>query len=895
MRKLIRNRRWGIVFLVCMCASVLCSAPSIKDSVLRYFRVVLSAPQEKIYLQLDKPSYAAGEDIWFKGYLVSAVSLREQDAFSNFIMVELVNREDSVVLSKKVKREDGRFYGNLKLDATLPAGDYYLRAYTNWMKNENPDFFYMRLIRIDNPIDTEITVRADYEGLDSEKLRAKIDVLQNGNPIARKVKLNYVVYAGENAMSKGNVVTDEKGHLNLDIPFDPKMKHQRIELAFVGDKYDYKTALFPYLKETEYSVTFFPEGGDLIPVPNQVVAFKAQGSNGYSLPVSGKVMKQSGEQVAEFTTMCDGMGAFNLSAAEGDRFYAEVVSQDGIQKRFDLPAVKPAGIKLVAKRTNGGIAYQVLKADNVPWPDTLYVVAHVRGLLRYMQVVNAELNSDFVKDEYLRDGIAHLILLNKEGKALSERLVFVKRAQQPELDLIADLPAYGLRERVKLSLQGKDYNGTPLSGDFAISVTDRELVPYDSLGGTIVSDLWLTSDLKGFVENPGRYFLPSNKRASAELNLVMLTHGWRRFNCSDFTQLPDTSFRYYVEQGLNFTGRVKPLSGSPAGMKVVGMAPSKGIMLMAETDSKGMFVMQGQDYPDSTKFTIRSRSARSDLPVTITMDPPDVFPAENNKIPYPDGVAIAELTEEALNAARDRYFAGGGIQIRNLEGVTVSAKKNQRKPSDPNYLYTKLSDRNYGEEFLEDRRHMTAWDIFQQLPGVTLSSGGDYLEFSSAPNKMPLLIINDVTYTDAQDYSMLQTYVGDEIERIDIVKNNAAALATMGARGANGAFVLTVRDVDKFEARDPENSVSFTPRGYNSSIEFYSPVYSTPTLKARSEPDLRTTIYWNPKISTDEAGTAQLEYYTNDRPNAQRIIIEGITTDGRPVRLVKELKANVQK
>lgn len=893
LRKLIQNRRALFVFTACMFCSVLCSAPSVQESVLRYFRMLLKTPQEKVYLQLDKSLYLAGENIWFKGYLVSAVTLKEQDAFSKFIMVELVDRKDSVVLSKKVKAEKGLFYGNLKLDGEFQAGDYYLRSYTNWMRNEDPDFFYSRVVRIGNSVDTEIVAEAIYEPAGANKVRASIVFKQNGAPMSGKVKLTYSVRAGENVIDRGKAITNEDGTLSLEIPFDPETKNERLEVVFADSKYSYKKTFYPYLKSTEYSVTFFPEGGDLLPLPNQVVAFKAQKSNGYSVPVSGKVKNQSGEEVAEFSTLCDGMGAFNLTASKGERFYAEVTSEDGTKKRFDLPEVKPNGMKLVAKRTNSGIAYQVLKDEETPWPDTLYVVAHVRGLLRYMQIINSERNSDIISDSYLRDGIAHLILVDQQGKALSERLVFVKRAQQPVLGVSSDKSSYGRRERVQLTFIARDYNDAPLSGDFGISVTNSDLVPYDSLQGNILSDLLLVSDLKGFVENPGRYFLPSNKRAPAELNLLMLTHGWRRFKCDDFNQLPDSTFQYYVEQGISFTGRVRPLMGSPAGLSVVALANSAGIMLTATTDDKGIFVMQGAEVPDSTQFLVRSRG-KNNLPVTVIVDPVDGAVPTNTKIPYPDGQLLPELTEEALNAVRDRFFAEGGVLLRNLKEVTVTGKKNEPKMSDPNRQYIAMADRTMGAEFLDDRRNLTAWDILDQMPGVTLTEGsqGTFFAFQGKPNNMPLLIIDGVTYSEANDYSILQGYSGSEIESISILRYNAAALASLGMNGSNGAFVISTRAVDPLTVGSKANSVVFIPRGYNQSIEFYSPVYNTPTLKAKPEPDLRSTLYWNPKVEVDETGMIQVEYYTDDRNSDHRIIVEGVTTDGRPARIEQRVKMN---
>lgn len=42
-----------------------------EDAISSHFDIISRIPQEKLYLQLDKPYYGAGESIWFKGYLVN--------------------------------------------------------------------------------------------------------------------------------------------------------------------------------------------------------------------------------------------------------------------------------------------------------------------------------------------------------------------------------------------------------------------------------------------------------------------------------------------------------------------------------------------------------------------------------------------------------------------------------------------------------------------------------------------------------------------------------------------------------------------------------------------------------------------------------------------------------
>lgn len=80
--------------------SLSASAQNMQDTIIAYFNLLKNVPQEKLYLHLDKPYYGAGEKLWFKGYLVNAVT-HQDNTQSNFIITELINRSDSIVERKR--------------------------------------------------------------------------------------------------------------------------------------------------------------------------------------------------------------------------------------------------------------------------------------------------------------------------------------------------------------------------------------------------------------------------------------------------------------------------------------------------------------------------------------------------------------------------------------------------------------------------------------------------------------------------------------------------------------------------------------------------------------------------------------------------------------------------
>jgi TonB-dependent SusC/RagA subfamily outer membrane receptor len=122
------------------------------------------------------------------------------------------------------------------------------------------------------------------------------------------------------------------------------------------------------------------------------------------------------------------------------------------------------------------------------------------------------------------------------------------------------------------------------------------------------------------------------------------------------------------------------------------------------------------------------------------------------------------------------------------------------------------------------------------------------------------------------------------------VLKDAASCAGFGSRGANGVIVIYTKigDINR-EEFPPFHIKTMLPLGYQPPVEFYAPKYDTPEKRKAPDPDLRTTIHWQPVVQTDTFGEASFEFYTADEPIAYTVVIEGLTADGRIIRQEKKL------
>ena len=852
------------------------SAQTMQDTIIANFSLMERIPKEKLYLHLDKPFYGAGEKIWFKGYLVNA-NTHQDNAQSNFIITELINRSDSIVERKKIRRDSLGFHNAFTLPATLPAGDYYLRGYSNWMLNEDPDFFFSRNIKIGNSIDNTIVSSIEYQQEDDTHYTAKIKFTSNVQAVFENTTIKYLYLENGKIKNKGKKKTDENGWISISLPDLKSPAARRIEVEFDDPQYTYKRTFHLPVFTNDFDVKFFPEGGALLSIPHQNVAFKAQGADGFSKEVEGFLFNSKGDTLTNFRSEHNGMGIFTMNPVDNETYYVTVRTNDSITKRFDLPAIEPKGISIAMSHYKQEIRYEIQKTEATEWPQKLFLLAHTRGKLAILQPINPKRTFGKMNDSLFTEGITHFMLIDEQGNALSERLIFVPDHKPNQWQITADQPTYGKREKVSLQIAAKDNEGNPVEGTFSVSITDRKSIQPDSLADNILSNLLLTSDLKGYVEDPAYYFLNQDARTLRSIDYLMMTHGWRRHKMENVLRTPSLNFTNYIEKGQTISGRIMGFFG--ANVKkgpICVLAPKYNIIATTETDEKGQFIVN-TSFRDSTTFLVQARTKKGFAGVDILMDPPQ-YPVATHKAPYLNGAAT--FMEDYLMNTRDQYYMEGGMRVYNLKEVTVTAKR--ERPSSKS-IYTGGINTYTVEEDRLQGYGQTAFDAASRLPSVTITNGSEiHIRNNSEP---AIIVIDDIVYEDASD--ILKDIQVSDMSSISLLRGADAVI--LGPRASGGAVVITLKDPRNLPARPAQGIITYTPLGYSESVEFYHPTYDTPEKKNAQRSDFRSTVYWNPELRLDAEGKATIEYYTPDSTAPEDIIIEGVDKNGKVCRILQTI------
>lgn len=159
--------------------------------------------------------------------------------------------------------------------------------------------------------------------------------------------------------------------------------------------------------------------------------------------------------------------------------------------------------------------------------------------------------------------------------------------------------------------------------------------------------------------------------------------------------------------------------------------------------------------------------------------------------------------------------------------------------------------------------------------------------FSGVGMGAPMLVVIDGMDMSRSDINSIPVA---DIQSIEVLRSGGYVSA-YGMRASGGALIITTKkgDIDydadlhsELEKNNKKNNLIFIDaKGYTAYRKFYSPDYSNPSGN-NTIPDLRSTIYWQPNITTHEDGRATIDFYNADNAGTYNVVIEGLSENGKP-------------
>jgi len=651
-------------------------------------------------------------------------------------------------------------------------------------------------------------------------------------------------------------------------------------------------------KESDLLIRFFPEGGNLVNGIKSKLAFKATDGQGDPVSVAGDVLNNRNEKIASLLTTHDGMGSFELAPVAGETYKARVSYANGIQKTIELPVALDEGVVLNADNSNPAKTFLRLdRSDkNKNKYNNLYVAAQINYQLVYLGKFNLDdgLDAAAINKKNLAPGIMVISVLQEDGKPIAERLVFVSNQSPADLTLKAKMVNTGSRQKNSLELDASAFRDL----DAAVSVVNAENGP-DPNGATIISNLLLSSDIKGHIHDPGWYFKDKEPGTLEALDLVMLTHGWRRYNTDDLLSGRYAPIQYPFETSLHISGKVlqsngkTPLQSGRINLILKG-EDSTTLLSEAKTDPKGRFVVDGLFFKKMANVYYQGTNAgRTEAIVSVTVDSAYYDTLKRTRLLYTTNAGLGKAGGTIQQLLQQQAAADTG-KGKLLQEVRVKGRKRSEADS-LNQVYA--TDIFYNsDQTLAINHNFNYNDIWQYLrmavPGILINqtdtgtavsfSRYDGLDFFSvnAGTSSVQFFLNEV----AVNISFIETLDPSDVAVVKIYKG-ATAMALGADRGAIAIYTEKGKSGRDWRQRGFD---FFRRYGYSDSREFFHMDYSV-VNPANPTPDLRPTLYWNPKLAIVN-GKAEIRFYNDDACHTYRVIIEGIDKDGKLLRVEKEMR-----
>ena len=861
-------------------------------------------PTEKVYVHFDKPYYAVGDTIWLKAYLTTG--LHEPSILSKVVYVDLFTSQDSLVASLKLPVFNSVAWGSIPLPKlTSKQGNYHLRAYTTWMRNNEPVYFFNKTIPIGSVAEEQVLPQITFANTASAgapKISAFLTYKDQDNTPYFNRKVSWKVLLDDETVSKGKGVTDANGRIEISFASDKlsNLSPGNIEAVLELNNKKSVTNTFPVVLDNAKDVQFFPEGGALVEGARSRVAIKIVKPDGLGIDGKGIITDNAGTNVGEIATQHLGMGVFAIAPEAGKTYKAEITFADGTKGSYDLPRAKAAAVSLAVynsdpdnitlKITSGAAFFDKYKGK------TLYLIGQSGGAVYFaaQTVLKSTLYTANISKTKFPTGIVQMTLFTSAGEPLSERITFVQRHDQLDLKLNTDLKTYKTRQHVKLSIAAKNKT-VPAEGNFSIAVIDESKVTVnENVETTILSSTLLTSDLRGYIEQPNYYFNKEDETTIANLDILMLTQGYRRFSYKNIIAGKYPVLYFLPEQGIDVSGTLRTLAGIPVFKGNLRLTiPDRSFSAQTITNADGLFKFSNLSFKDSSQVTVSARDNVNNKNMMITING-DTYQGPTKNFTKPDEIANIDSVYSAYMQNSKRQYANSRI----LKEVVIKATSTEKKPSHEDYpalaglgLVNQVID---GDKLKGCNSFMACLQAL--VTELTYFEDKFYVrrDFNQGKRTPVALYYNG----GPVDFTFLGNINPAEVESVEVFTDDGVSGVDKSSPGTKGVMVINMKKVPKgtkislSELEDlipKQNVVNILPRGYNIGKEFYSPKYD-PTKSSVVGVDLRSTIYWNPKVVTDKTGSTSVEFFNADGKGSYRAVIEGIDTDGNIGRYVYRYK-----
>ncbi|TWO33920.1 hypothetical protein E1J38_003865 [Seonamhaeicola sediminis] len=895
-----------------------------------------NAFSEKIYLQLSNTIFATGETIWFKAIVTNTLNVPSK--LSGILHVELIDYDENIVTTKKLKLENGLAYSFFELSDKLSPGRYLVRAYTTWNSNFGSDFVFKQYIDVfklnfKRKQDVVSDLVLTEIGANELKITAKI----HPETLKRDYKKDLRIYLASEALQDSIEVKPVNGQYAIEyvVPKDLfkielKVKLEDTKLKNRKRKVESTYSKTIVLNNDFIDLQFFPEGGKMVDGFTNKVAYKSINGEGLGAEVSGYIVDEIDSIVTSFSTNKIGMGFVFFMPDKNKTYYGKIMGADKLAYKYPLPKVMETGYLLRVGETSEFMGLSI--KSNIETKDSLYVEVKSRGVLiqKHPFILEHGKHEALVKKTELPNGIVGITLFNSDNLPVCERLFFnFDESSLLNITASTDKEAYTKRDKTVLNLNITNKDGKSVPANFSTLVMDKDkLAANRNYQPDILSYFLLHSELKGFIETPSIYFDKKNIYRKRDLDALMLTQGWRNYVFNN----NDTNFSFDIkpEVAMQISGNIRSVFNKNKAPKkrvdLTMLTSGKPPGIYTQTvDSIGNFVFNLRDhYTDELEILIQSANKKGkakdfDINIDKPLPAPKIFFERAEAVALPDTVIseILKLKTEEKRAAGGFNLSDDTVELDavQLTGYNVTPEREklfklhgapdtvieneeliQEEEQWMSGLYDLLRVKFPDDIYFENVRYPSEAFGVKQDPSFTpVDTIVPSLEVPKIAETNVAFVFIDGEIVEGIDYPLLPFLSVENIKSVEILRKPSGAVLHyfQEAFPRNDLFdrpaiplvgiisIYTYGGVGMSALSSPKGIYKGKILGFSTKREFYVPKYDVLKPEDWDIPDLRPVIHWEPSMTSNKKGEAQLEFYNDDSTGDKLILIEAITQNGK--------------
>ena len=643
-------------------------------------------------------------------------------------------------------------------------------------------------------------------------------------------------------------------------------------------------------KADRVNLHFFPEGGHAVLGIPARVAFRATGKNGEDISVTGTLYNASHEPVASLATIHQGMGVFEFTPLAQE--YEATVNYEGKEYTIPFKDILAEGYTMNVDNLNPDLMrISVQKSEALP-NDTIAVSVTCRGKLCTVEafVLGKEPYAFRIPKEKLPAGCIQVTAFNAAGDILAERLAFNTRKDMfVPIRVTQDKTSYKPFEEVNLQFDVHDPSGKPVETTFSLAVRDAATTPRTAYQDNILTDLLLSSDVKGYIQDPMQYFTDDSRTTRTKLDLLMMVQGWRRYSWQQMAGVKPIKINHFAEEGLTLWGKVQTLVRNKPRANADILFWMNNDELQGEVHGSGHTDEQGNFYcilPDSVDITGKW---------SLTLSVSDEGKQRHSQI----------LINRHFSPEKRSYTFFDTYVNDSIDSAAGESQKKNKM--DETQILQEVEVKRYRTR--EIMRPDMVFDAEEDINRI-LDQGGnipstvrEYAEYkypvleNSNPSTVILYVLScqkkdapkfrhipaaEMDITNVKDLQ-LHTRNGVEVlKHLSFCNPGADSLITNIMNSNNRYFIIVAQLHDEVY-NDARKGVRQTY------YEGYSPVKECYNLKSSDEAlgylNYRRTLYWNPDVKTDAEGKASIRVYNNGTCRKMEISAEGC--DGKHILLLQ--------